>query len=121
MANENAQLIEMTGTRQENEAVLKIAKMAQEKLINDRKISISMSEAIPTIVHDFLYCVAQYLDKNKSTSSDVNINLMNLIEMGVTFRESDDGEKDGNFVPYIVPGTIFKTLIKSDEMTEDDE
>lgn len=121
MSSENAKLIELTGSRQEIAAINAISDHAQETLKREHKIDISLAGAIPTIVYEFLYSTAQFLDKNKSVTNDTVINLMNLIEMGVTYRESDDAEKDGNFVPFIQPGTIFKTIIKSDEMTEDDE
>ena len=121
MSSENAKLIELTGTKKEVATINAISEQAQENLKSQHKIEISLAQAIPTIVYEFLYATAQFLDKNKSTTSDTTVNLMNLIEMGVTYRESDDGEKDGNFVPFIQPGTIFKTVIKSDEMTEDDD
>ena len=119
--SQNAKLIELTGTRKEVAAITAIAENAQELLKNEHHIDITLASAIPTIAYEFLYSAAQFLDKNKSTDADTSINIMNLIEMGVTYRESADGEKDGNFVPFIQPGTIFKTIIKSDEMTEDDE
>ena len=121
MAAENAKLIDFNGTSKELDDLKTIATMTQSILKNERHISITMAEAIPTIVYDFLYACAQFLEKNKSTDSDISINLMNLMEMGVTYRESDDGEKNGNFTPYIQPGTIMKTVIKSDEMTEDED
>lgn len=121
MEKDFAKFVELTGTHKEVEAIMEIAERAQETLKSQRNISISMASAIPSIAYEFLFNAAQYLDRNKSTSEDTVLNLMNLIELGVTYRESDDGEKDGNFVPFIQPGTIFKTVIKSDEMTEDDE
>lgn len=121
MERENAKLIELTGTRKEVATITAIAEHAQETLKREHNIDITLAAAIPTIAYEFLYSAAQFLDKEKSTDSDTTVNIMNLIEMGVTFRESDDGEKEGNFVPFIQPGTIFKTVIKSDEMTEDDE
>ena len=121
MSKEAAKLVELTGSTQEIKSITEIAENAQKLLLEKRNIDISMAMAIPTIVYEFLYSATQFLDQNKSTSNDTIINLMNLIEMGVTYRESEDGEKDGNFVPFIQPGTIFKTVIKSDEMTEDDE
>ena len=121
MERENAKLIDLTGTRKEIAAITAIAEAAQENLKSQHNIDVTMALALPTIAYEFLYAAAQYLDKNKSTDTDVTVNLMNLFEMGVTYRESNDGEKDGNFVPFILPGTIFKTVIKSDEMTEDDD
>lgn len=121
MSQENAKLVDFKGTPKEMKDISEIAKLTQDVLIKDRHINITMADAIPTIAYEFLFSVAQFLDKNKSTGSDTVVNIMNLMEMGVTYRESDDGEKEGNFTPFIQPGTIFKTVIKSDEMTEDDE
>lgn len=121
MASENAKLVDFKGTAKELKDISEIAKITQEVLEKERHISISLADAIPTIAYEFMYSVAQFLDKNKDKNSDTVVNVMNLLEMGVTYRESDDGEKDGNFTPFIQPGTIFKTVIKSDDMTEDDE
>ena len=121
MANENAKLVDFKWTSKEMKDLSEISKMTQKVLKEERHISITMAEAIPTIAYEFLYSVAQYLEANKDPNSDTVVNIMNLIEMGVTYRESADGEKEGNFTPFIQPGTIFKTIIKSDEMTEDDE
>lgn len=119
--SEKAKLIEITGSRKEIATIKSIAENARDILQNEHNIDITLADAIPTIAYEFLYSAAQFLDKNKSTDSETTVNIMNLLEMGVTYRESEDGEKEGNFVPFIMPGTIFKTVIKSDEMTEDDE
>jgi len=121
MSSENAKLVDFKGTAKEMKALTEIAEAAQKVLYKERHINITMADAIPTIAYEFLYSAAQFLDKNKSTDSDISVNIMNLLEMGITYRESDDGEKEGNFTPFIQPGTIFKTVIKSDETTEDDE
>ena len=121
MEREKAKLIDITGTRKEVATINAIAEKAQEILKHEHNIDITIASAIPTIAYEFLYSAAQFLNNEKSTEGDTSINIMNLIELGVTYRESDDGEKEGNFVPFIQPGTIFKTVIKSDEMTEDDE
>jgi len=121
MSSEKAKLIDFNGTAKEKEAIDIVSKNAQTILREERRINISMAEAIPTIVYDFLYATAQFLEQNKSKDADTVINIMNLLEIGVTYRESDDGEKSGNFTPYVQPGTILKTVIKSDEFTEDEE
>lgn len=120
--NENfAQLKDFNGTKAEVERLNDISKITQKVLKDERHINITMAEAIPTIVYEFLHVTAEWLEKNKSTDEDVIVNLMNLMDIGVTYRESEDGEKTGNFTPFIQAGTIFKTIIKSDEMTEDEE
>lgn len=122
MANEmNAKLVDFNGTATELKNLTEISKLAQKTLKDERNINITMAEAIPTIVYEFLYSVGLYLEKNKSTDEDVVVNLMNLLDMGVTYRETDEGEKTGNFTPYVQAGTILKTVIKSDEMTEEED
>lgn len=122
MANEtNAKLVDFNGTSKERGTIAEISEIAQKVLKNERNINITMAQAIPTIAYEFIYACAQWLEKNKSVDTDTMVNLMNLLEMGVTYREAEDGEKSGNFTPYLQPGTILKTVIKSDELTEDEE
>lgn len=121
MSEANAKLVEFNGTSQERKAIDEISKIAQKVLKDERKINITMHEAIPTIAYELLYAAMQYLEKNKSTDEDLSVNFFNLLEMGVTYRESEDSEKDGNFTPYLQPGVIMKTVIKSDEVTEDED
>lgn len=121
MAEASAKLVEFNGTSQEKKAIDEIAKVAQKVLKDERKINITMYEAIPTIAYELLYAAAQYLEKNKKVDEDLSVNFLNLFEMGVTYRGSDDGEKDGNFTPYVQPGVVMKTVIKSDDVSEDDE
>lgn len=122
MANEtNAKLIDFNGTSKERKDISEISEITQKVLKSERNINITMAEAIPTIAYEFLYAAAQFLERNKSTDEDIVVNLMDLMTMGVTYRESDDGEKSGNFTPYVQPGTVLKTVIKSDEVTEDED
>lgn len=121
MSETSAKLVEFNGTSQEKKAIEEIAKIAQKVLRDERKINITMHEAIPTIAYEVLYATIQFLEKNKKADEDISVNFMNLFELGVTYRGSEDGEKEGNFTPYLQPGVVMKTVIKSDEMTEDEE
>ena len=116
--SENAKLVEFNGTAQEVSELAQIAKDTQKILAEEHHIKISLADAIPTIVYAFIHRATQFLDENKEKESDRTVNLMNLIEIGVTYRESGDGEKSGNFTPFLQPGTIMKTIIKSDEDEE---
>lgn len=117
----NAKLIEFNGTAKEVADIASIAKEAQDILKNEHKINISLADGIPTIVYVFLHCCAKFLERNRDKDEDVTINVMNMIEMGITYRESpDDSEKSGNFTPFVQAGTELKTIIKSDDLTEDE-
>lgn len=99
--------------------ISEISVMAQKILEEERNITISKAEAIPTIVYEFMISMFSYMGKEKSIDKDIMINLMHLFDFGITYRESEDGEKDGNFTPFMNPGQVCKTIIKSDEVTED--
>lgn len=118
MSKEVAKLIEIGESRKELE---QISEITQEVLKKERNIIVSKAQAIPTIAYEFLCSAARYLEQNKSKDKDIVINLLDILDMGVTYRQSGDGEKDGNFTPYLQAGQVLKTVIKSDEMSEDDE
>lgn len=40
------------------------------------------------------------------------INVFDLFTIGISFKEFEDGEKDGNFTPYVVPGPEFINLLE---------
>lgn len=101
------------------EVINKIAETAQAVLDRDHNILISNPDAIPTIVYQFLKISIDELNKMKKAGEDVEINLMHLLDLGVTSRESDDEEKEANFTPYCTPGQEFKLAIKDDGTTEE--
>jgi hypothetical protein len=97
----------------------KISETAQAILDRDNNIQISNPAAIPTIVYQFLKCTIDELNRRKKPGEDVEINLMHLLDLGITCRESDEEEKDANFTPYCTPGQEFKLAIKDDGITEE--
>lgn len=116
MANANAKLITLNTNKKEIEA---ICESAQKVLDSENNISISNALGIATIVYEFLNAAGRYLDENKDKNSEVSINLMEMLEIGVSYRESDDGEKEGNFTPFVIPGQALRTAIKDDNITDE--
>jgi len=117
MSEGKAKLIEIRDNKKE---LMEISERAQAVLDQENRIKITQAAAIPTIVYAFLRETINYLNRNKVSGQDIEINLMQLMDIGISFRESD-GEKDGNFTPYITPGQEFKLLVKDDEETEDED
>lgn len=115
MAKENARLIEI---REDEKELIKIAKDAQDILDKDHKILISMHDAIPTICYVYLKEVIKYLDSHKVTGSNISLNMMQLFDMGVSYRENVNAEKEENFTPFLTPGQEFKLTSKADEEEE---
>lgn len=113
----SAKLIEI---REDEKAFMKIADRAQKYLESENNISISHAQAIPTIAYAFLREAINYLNEQKSTGQDVELNLMQLLDIGISHRENDEAEKEGNFTPYARPGQEFKLLVKDDNETEEE-
>lgn len=52
---------------------------------------------------------------------EASVTFNNLLELTISNRESDEGEKDGNQMIAIVPGPQAKMLAKQDDATECEE
>lgn len=118
MASGNAKLVQLNTNKKEIE---EICAKAQKVLDEERNINVSNSLGIAAIAYEFLNAAAQWLAENKKPGTDISIDLMQIIEMGISYRDSEDGENEGNFTPFVSPGQHFKTVIKDNEMTEDEE
>lgn len=118
MSKNNAKLVELNSSVKEIED---ISALTQQVLERDRNIVISHKMAIPTIAYEFLINAAKYLAEHKvaDEGATTEINIMDVLSMGVSYRESD-GENEGNFTPFAVPGPSFKKAIKDNEVTEED-
>jgi DNA polymerase III delta prime subunit len=116
MANKTAKLIEI---RENEKEIRQIAENAAKVLEAEHNITISVPEAIGTISYAFLREAINHLNANKEAGSDTVINMMQLFDMGISHRENEEAEKEGNFTPYLTPGQEFKLLVKDDGETEE--
>lgn len=114
--SKTAKLIEIRENEQE---ILKISEKAAKYLEAEHNIVISHAQAIPTFAYAFLREAINYLKENKAAGTDVELNLMQLLDIGVSHRENDEAEKEGNYTPYARPGQEFKLLVKDDDDTEE--
>jgi hypothetical protein len=114
--SKNAKLIEI---RENEKEILKIAEKASKYLEAEHNIVISHAQAIPTIAYGFLREAIQHINEHKAAGTDYELNLMQLIDLGVSHRENDEAEKEGNYTPYARPGQEFKLLVKDDDDTEE--
>lgn len=110
------ELINSTGNGEE---ILKICARCTELMESEYNAHINEFSSVAIIVHTFMRATAEYLNENKTTDENVILNMFDIFNFGVAYRESDDGEKDGNFVPYLEPRPALKTMFKSDEDTEE--
>lgn len=114
----NAKFIEV---RENETEISAIAAGAHDLLTNEFNINVRVADAIPTIAYAFLRSAAAHIAANKPTESGevYELNLFQLLDMGVSLEEGEDGEKDGNYTPFTNPGQEFKLIIKDDGLTEE--
>lgn len=113
--------VKLIEIREDEKAIMTIAERAQKYLDAEHKITITHEQIIPTIVYGFLREAINFLNEQKSGSEEVELNLMQLLDIGISYRENEESEKEGNYTPYARPGQEFKLLVKDDEDTEDEE
>lgn len=114
--NDNANLIDIRKNKKE---IMEAARITAEKLDRENNITITVSDAIPTIAYEFIKNLFDIVVKNKSMTTDIEIDFAGLMDIGVSYRDGEDGEKDGNFTPYLNAGQEFKLMTKSDDESED--
>lgn len=115
----NTQTAKLIEIREQEKEIAKIAEAAKAHLKHENNITVTSAIAIPTIAYAFLREAIAYVNQNKSTDSDFTLNLMQLIDLGVSYRENEDAEKEGNYTPFAAPGQEFKLLVKDDADTEE--
>ena len=78
---------------------------------------VELEESHFHIVSDKIYKgLFLYLKSKRSKKKDVSINLFNLLTLGLNYEEAEEGEKQGNYVPYIEMGSRMAELLN---VTED--
>lgn len=106
--------------RENEKEIMKIAENAKAILNDEYNITINFHQGIPTIAYVFLKEAMKYLASVKEPGTEVSLNLMQLLELGITFDDCDETEKENNYVPVAAPGQEFKLIIKQDS-AEDEE
>jgi len=117
MTEKRMELIESTNNADEIKA---IAIRTQDMLKNEYNAYVSDWVAVALVSATFMKAAAEYLSEEKSPDENVILNMFDLFDFGVTHRESD-GEKDGNYTPFLAPRPALKTLMKDDNDTEEVE
>lgn len=110
----------MLELRQDQEQIQQIAD--RSIALMQEKFGVALkggSSGVPTLVYCFLTAAIEHVNTNKSEDDPYEINLFQLMDLGVSYNEDEDAEKEGNFVPYLRPGQEFKLLIKDDGITEE--
>ena len=98
-----------------------IAERAMEILNDEYGATISNWESVHIVARAAMLATMEYLKEIASPEENAMINMHGLCIMGVTYRPSEDGEKEGNFTPYFEPTPKMKTFFKSDDDTEEND
>lgn len=92
------QLVEI---RDNVEEIKEINERARLRLKEEYGIQVSKGEGISTIAYWFVKKAIEHLNDNKTEGEDIEITIQDLIKLGITYRESEDAEKDANFTPFV--------------------
>lgn len=111
-----AKFIEVLENKKE---ISKIAERAQKFLDSENGIVITDPRVVATTTYVFLREAIKYLSEHKADADKTELNLLQLIDIGVSKRENDEAEKEGNYTPYANAGQEFKLLVKDDDDTEE--
>lgn len=119
MSDKSINLIDI---REDQEALMKIARNAAIALERENKIAIAPAEASLTIAYQVIAATIEYVASKREKGANVSLNFMQLFDVGISHREADEdeAEKDGNFVPFINPGQEMKLRAKNDAETEEE-
>lgn len=114
------QLIEL---RENAAEIQEIADRTAQVLDREHGVLIGNKTAVlPTIVHAFISTAVSFLAEHKpqEAGTSVEINLMQLFDLGISHEAEEDAEKEGNYTPYLRPGQEMKLLVKDDNITEEE-
>ena len=111
--------VKLIEIRENEKEILKIAEATAAYLEAEHNIIFSHANAIPTFAYAFLRQAIEHINQNKAAGTDYSLNIMQLLDLGVSYRENDEAEKEGNYTPYAIPGQEFKLLVKNDDDTEE--
>lgn len=109
--------VKLIEVRDNVEEIAKIANDTQIFLESEHKVAVTPSIAIVTITYWFLRSCIDYLNENKSAGKDIELDVMGLINLGITYREGD-AEKDANFTPFVTPGNEFINIVENNGVVE---
>jgi len=95
------------------------------KVLQTKGIELPKDHA-PRIIKDIMAAGLEQLIVNtkrlaNENGGEANVLFSNLLEVSITNRESDEGDKDGNLMVAFTPGPQAKLLAKSDDATEGED
>lgn len=99
--------------RQDKEFMMQIAAEAKKEIHKKYFLKVDNdSSVLPTVVYCFMLSTIGYLNRHKQIGDTVSINLLDMMHIGIHWAEDEDAEKEGNFVPFIIPGKIFQEIVE---------
>lgn len=109
--------------REDAKAIREIAERAGETLKDLFEINLGAKfEVAPTITHALIVEAIMHINEHKTDDSDTvtEVDLAKLVTIGVDYLEDEEGEKEGNFVPYVRPTELLLQILQSGEMPKID-
>jgi hypothetical protein len=108
----------------EKEIIKEVAEKGRA-ILKQHKINLQPEQAAKVIETVMTVGLEQLILATKKVAAEnggeATVSFKNLLDVCITNRESEDGEKDGNQMIAFVPGPQAKMLAKQDDATEGEE
>lgn len=99
--------------RQDEAIMMEIAAQTKKEIESKYYLRVeSESHKLPTVIYCFMLSTIAHLNRNKRVGETASVNLMDLMTVGIHWAEDEEAEKEGNFVPFIMPGKTFFEILE---------
>lgn len=90
--------------REKEDELKEIARNANIVLDADYGINLKDNPGITlTIGYVYMKALIEQLVVSKSKDVAAQVNFLNLFDIGISYRENEDAEKEGNYAPFLTP------------------
>lgn len=113
--------VKLIEIRENEKDILKICDAAAQRLDREESIQVTPSAGLATTAYVYLREAINSVSAKKSSGSENELDVMGLFVLGVTYRENEEAEKEGNYTPYIKPSTQFELLVNEGKIVEPKE
>lgn len=107
-------MVKPVDLRENETELIEIGERVCKILDADYGIVIPNPKVALTIAYVYAKNMIEALAENKVEEKGSQINFVNLFDIGISYRENDEAEKEGNYVPFITPLQAAINLAESD-------
>ena len=108
-------MVKTVDLRENEVELVEIGERACKILDADYGVVIPNPKVALSIAYVYAKTMIEALAENKIEGKGSQINFINMFDIGISYRENDEAEKEGNYVPFITPLQVANNLAESDK------